>query len=980
MPSSSDEPVSFGAIAPALAGEDPTAIGTPRFASSLEFAAGLPSRILFLHALPLIRVATTAPLTALDLPPLHESDRAAVVFAQWEQAWAADAAAHGGKPSVNRTLWKLHGSTYFKALAQTSVGVGMMFAPPFCLKHIISSLQPGGDDAVGYVWCVGLFCCGTVQAIMTQQGVHSCFRLAMHVKTQLVLAVYRKTFSASQRTRVLHSTGETVNLMSVDAQRFPDSFPIFLWGFLAPVILAVALTWLSDVIGGVALGSSVAIIVPFVVTMIMVGKASGGMAKKMQRFKDQRVKLSSDAIAGIRIVKYYGWEQAVIERIRSARAQEMTVTRAIAVCKGVTSSLGSCIPMLLSASMFVLFSYHTGRDIEAKQAAMTIVLVNTIKMPMHLLPLSIIVLVMTLVSLRRIQDYLTGSEAQADGFDVVDDLDGGTPQLQIVKGVFSWGTEAEPNAAASASAGDGADAGPSISTSANADARTEFRLRLSLSVGGPRLIGVIGAVGNGKSSIFSAILGEMTLRGGSVKRRGRVAMCEQVSWICNATVRDNILFGRPFDKQWYGKVLHAAALEDDLAILVSGDATEIGERGINLSGGQKARVALARAMYSDADVYMLDDVLSAVDVHVGAHIFQHGVLGLLKNKLVVFATNQLHLLADFDEVLLLKDGEVCAQGRADELEGSSDAFRELMQEYNRQLATKETEVDAAPASTADSAAVEAAPEVVETDRLKRTDGGEDSPAPGSKHAGAQSAAQLEKGKIVSVETKETGAVSSSVWRRYYDALGHTSFWLTTGSLALGLSSMVVADIWVGTVWASKSGGLTQQQYMRVFLCIIFGSMCLMAFSLWRTNTMSVAAAARIFDQMLRNVFYLPLGFFESVPSGRIINRFSSDTDKIDQLLPQNLEAVLKQYGFGLVILLFIISSLPPIIVILVPLAWVYYKVSQLYRPCARDNQRLEALSRSPIFNRFQVRGAAHVRCPRFTTSATGHWLAALLTH
>ena len=201
-------------------------------------------------------------------------------------------------------------------------------------------------------------------------------------------------------------------------------------------------------------------------------------------------------------------------------------------------------------------------------------------------------------------------------------------------------------------------------------------------------MGLVGAVGDGKSSTLAALLGEMTLRRGTVKRRGSLAMCEQVPWICNTTVRENILFGRAFDAARYAQVLHAAALTDDLSILVSGDATEIGERGINLSGGQKARIALARAFYTDADIYFLDDVLSAVDVHVGAHIFEHGVRGLLRGKLVVFATNQLHLLPSFDEVLFLKAGAVCARGRAEELEKSCAPFCALMHEYDQQLATK----------------------------------------------------------------------------------------------------------------------------------------------------------------------------------------------------------------------------------------------------------------------------------------------------
>jgi len=326
-----DQALAAPAAPSAAPAEAPPSSAAPlsarRFAASLEFGGSALSRVLFSNIVPLIRAAAAAPLTVLDLPPLDaRRDGAVPLMARWERAWAADAAhaaPSGGRPSVTRTLWALHRAAYFRALALAGYGISMQFAPPFCLKQIIASLQPGGDTLAGYGWCGVLFVLGVSGTLATQHGVHVAFRLAMHVKTQLVLAIYRKTFVASQRTRVLHSTGETVNLMSVDAQRFADSFPIFLWGVMAPVLIVVSLTWLSDEVGGTALGGAFGIILPFIVVMVLVGKASGGYTKAMQRFKDERVKLSSDAIAGIRVVKYYGWEQSVVDKIRAVRAQEV---------------------------------------------------------------------------------------------------------------------------------------------------------------------------------------------------------------------------------------------------------------------------------------------------------------------------------------------------------------------------------------------------------------------------------------------------------------------------------------------------------------------------------------------------------------------------------------------------------------------------------------------------------------------------------
>ena len=771
-----EEPLSTAALGQQLAASPPRA--ETRFASSVEFGGTVLKRVFFVNIMPLIKAAARAPLTVLDLPPLDARDEAATVFKAWEAAWAADAATAAASqptapPSVTRVLWALHGATYFKSLALAGCGFSMQFAPPFCLRRIITSLQPGGEAVLGYAWCAALFCCGVFGTICTQHGVHCAFRLAMHVKTQLVLAIYRKTFRASQRTRVMHSQGETVNLMSVDAQRFADSFPIFLWGVMAPGVIIVSLTWLSTEVGGTALGGSFCVILPFIMAMVLVGKHSGGMVKQMQRLKDERVKVSSDAIAGIRVVKYYGWEQSVVDKVRAVRREEMKTTRAIAMCKGVTGALGMTIPSILSAAMFTIYSLHSGRDIEAKQAAMTIVLVNVVKMPLHILPLAIIVGVMTIVSLRRINTYLNGSEACMDGFDVDEAVDRGPADalIEVPSGtVFSWeqgegdgdseskdeskGKEGKGRGTGRDQAKDSIEADGERSAEGGATAaqlHAPFRLELELRLQGPQLVGLVGAVGDGKSSTLAALLGEMTLSSGTVKRRGRLAMCEQVPWICNATVRENILFGRTFDAARYAEALHAAALDDDISILVSGDATEIGERGINLSGGQKARVALARAFYTDADIYFLDDVLSAVDVHVGAHIFEHGIRGLLRGKLVVFATNQLHLLPSFDEVLFLKAGAVCARGRAEELEKSCAPFGALMHEYNQQLATKEAAAHESEDAAEDGAEDVGAGGVVARESDGGGAGGGEVLPPAlvrkNEHTGEQTAAQLDKGKI-----------------------------------------------------------------------------------------------------------------------------------------------------------------------------------------------------------------------------------------
>jgi ABC-type multidrug transport system fused ATPase/permease subunit len=654
-------------------------------------------------------------------------------------------------------------------------------------------------------------------------------------------------------------------------------------------------------------------------------------------------------------------------------------------------------------------------------------------------------------------------------------------------------------------------------TATASDAKAPYFLKgLSISVQGPRLIGVCGRVGSGKSSLFAAALAEMQMApGGRVAVNGRVALCTQVAWIANATVRENILFGRDWDARWYKQVLHACALEADLAILVAGDETEIGERGINLSGGQKARVALARAIYSRADVYLMDDVLSAVDSHVARHIFEECVLKLLADKLVVFATNQLHILPHFDDIWYLQDGEIVARGVYNDVLAANDSFRSLVAEFESEVGTQQTnkhthkhtkqnnphvllksaqrcecrsppclhsisltlytlvghaisplpqqaKVKARGDDGAASDATKAADAVVgvaaeknpaadntttggkaligkvlivdnsvsKTDdrhthglgmqidaTLKVTFVGEGGQAIGggiekgdvitkmgdeifvsghqtdveavaaltaAKAAGkdivvefnggvavpasadnttaaaaaaaADAADRIErkaKGKIVSEETRESGTVDREIWMRYYGAMGKCSFKSAVAVNLLALAVTIFADNWVGVIWAVDAFDTEESFYRNWFILLVFIALVTSCIAAVLVQLVGLMGAANIFKGMLNTVFYLPLSFFESVPSGRVINRFSRDTDLIDQLLPMNLENVLRMFGFGFCILSFIVSSFPPFFIFLIPVTWIYYQVAQFYRPSARDCQRLESVTRSPIFNRFQ---------------------------
>lgn len=209
------------------------------------------------------------------------------------------------------------------------------------------------------------------------------------------------------------------------------------------------------------------------------------------------------------------------------------------------------------------------------------------------------------------------------------------------------------------------------------------------------LCAVVGTVGSGKSSVVQALLGEMDKISGKVNTLGSVAYVPQQAWIQNATVRDNILFGKPYDAKKYNRVVNACALKPDFAMLSGGDQTEIGEKGINLSGGQKQRISMARAVYSDADIYLLDDPLSAVDSHVGKHIFDKviGPHGLLGNKTRVLVTHGITFLPQTDNIYVMKDGTFSENGTYEELLQQKGAFADFIIEHLQENIQELDELD-----------------------------------------------------------------------------------------------------------------------------------------------------------------------------------------------------------------------------------------------------------------------------------------------
>jgi ABC-type multidrug transport system fused ATPase/permease subunit len=506
------------------------------------------------------------------------------------------------------------------------------------------------------------------------------------------------------------SNGRIVTLMSVDTSRIDRACGWFHMSWSTPLGLVVTTVLL---LVNLSYSALVGLGLFFTATPIMtyVVKAMLKRRGKINKDTDQRTSLMQEALQAIRFIKYYAWEDGFLVRLDAVRQREIRGIRYLLSLRNGAVSMGGTIPIFASMLTFITFSL-TGHALQPAAVFSSLALFNQLRLPLILFPTIVGMISDAMKALERLEDFLSAEDsAEEDVDETLDDL-----ALEIRDASFTWeqstppdptaglvkgrkpggkpgGDKATTAAKETTKGGAGAKFAESAARNARKNERPPFTLNnIDLRVKPNELIAVVGTVGSGKTSLLSALAGEMRRTSGSSKTKGRRAFCTQIAWIQNATIRDNITFGQEFIEEKYDRIIKACSLDHDLQILPHGSFTEIGERGINLSGGQKQRVSLARAIYFDADLVLLDDPLGAVDAHVGEHIMEHAICGLLKDKCRVLVTHQLHFVPRCDRIVIMDKGKAVACDTFENLMVTNAMFQQMMADVNTTKNEKQEEV------------------------------------------------------------------------------------------------------------------------------------------------------------------------------------------------------------------------------------------------------------------------------------------------
>jgi ATP-binding cassette, subfamily C (CFTR/MRP), member 1 len=768
------------------------------------------------------------------------------------------------------------------------------------------------------------------------------------------------------------SNGKIVNLMSVDTYRVDQASGMFHLLWTSPIQVVIVLVVLCINIGYSAL-SGYALLLMALPALTVSIKSLFVRRKGINKITDQRVSLTQEILGSVRFVKFFGWETSFLERLKELRKREIRAIQVLLAIRNAINAASMSMPIFASMLSFITYSL-TNHGLAPARIFSSLALFNSLRMPLNLLPLVIGQVTDATTSLGRIQEFLLAEE-QTD--DVIWDEEM-EPAVDVQNASFTWERtssrdndkpagfqsrkelmEAKMEAkAAKKLAKKNAKADKKASQTSlpsDDDANSEktqiepFKLQnMNFSVGRNELLAVIGTVGSGKTSLLAALAGDMRKTGGKVKMGATRAFCPQYAWIQNSTLKENILFGKPYKTKWYNQVIDACALRPDLEILPAGDATEIGERGITVSGGQKQRLNIARAIYFDADIILMDDPLSAVDAHVGRHIMDEAICGIMKDKCRILATHQLHVLNRCDRIIWMQEGRIQAIDTFNNLMHDSIDFQKLM------------------ATTAQEEIVEEKSRPEDEDEIE----------------GEKKVATKSKKKVAALMQQEERAVKSvgwGVWGAYISASGS---WvmapLILVSLAMMNGSNITTSLWL-SYWTSNKFNLPEGTYIGIYVALGFVQCALMyTFSTLLSIAGTNASKAMLQSAMAR-VLRAPMSFFDTTPLGRITNRFSKDVDSMDNSLTDAMRMYFLTLGMILSVFALIIAYYHYYAIALGPLFVFFIFASSYYRASAREIKRHEAVLRSTVFARFSesISGVASIRAYGLQTYFTGRIFEAI---
>ncbi|KAI9595929.1 hypothetical protein BDF19DRAFT_422368 [Syncephalis fuscata] len=925
-------------------------------------------------------------LTEVDMPPISDDDNCRNLSDTMLDAWRIelDRVRHikGATPSLWRVLFRTLKSILLISGVMSVLVAGLKIAEAILLGQFIYFFQdPQAPNRTGYLWALALIGVTMTHACLQSQYIFPARRMGFQARTGLIAVLYRKMLRLPASSLI--SSGEAINIISNDTQCFETLAPLLHDLWIGPTESMIVIFLLCITLGWPAL-IGVGIVVISVPVNAWITRQLMFIRMGLVTHRDSRIRLLSDIFHGIELIKLSAWEEPLENEANKQRNEEMQFFLQNLKYATVLFSFFSNITNVLAISTFAVY-VAIGNELQPDIVFSSLALLNIVRLAVGTrFPAALRLLAECIVAARRIVSLLTLPENAPLSIDdsrslisdpSLNDSSVSKPIMEFRNANFTWAPLTQPLLPVKSKViANKHEMATDIPLKSNSEANNVLK-NISFDLLDEELLVVVGPVGGGKSSLCMAALQEIHAVSGNAAffttntntaGRGRIGYAQQQPFLLSGTVRDNITFGEPYDPDWFARVVEACALREDLEKLSHGDMTFVGERGITLSGGQKARVALARAIYTPADYYVFDDPLSAVDPHVARHLFDQAICGLLAGRPRLLTTHQLQFVFQCDRILVLENGEITA------LDTPSNVLATLV------------EIDATDSTNNDeqgfihqlrqymqnesSASQSASEEVKDSDSTNNEDINNIS-NDNSSHYEIASTSDTDTAKDIktegSLETnnavaedQEIGTTPLNVYWQFLRFGGSIGTVILLLLITVATQGCLLATDWYLALWSGAQPRSDASQTLEIdYTILVVVSIVL---SMGHTGFfMGICwnASRWMFRTMLHSILATSIHFFHSNPHGRVLNRFSKDQAHVDEQLPNvAFTAVMSIISIaGFVIVVCIIN--PYITIALVVLVTIFIYLRQRFARSSRQVRRIESVSRSPVYS--QLSEALH---------------------
>ncbi|KAI5960106.1 uncharacterized protein KGF55_004829 [Candida pseudojiufengensis] len=772
-----------------------------------------------------------------------------------------------------------------------------------------------------------------INGLLLNHFFHNAMICGAQSKAILTKALLMKSFKLNNDSRYKFPVGKITSLMSTDLSRIDLAigFQPLICCFPIPVIISIVILIKNM---GVAALAGIGLFIISLFICVILTSVLFKTREKVVKYTDERVSLMREILNNLKIIKFYAWEKAYKLAISKIRNKEMNHLFTIKVLRNFITAYAVTLPVLTSMISFITM-WGTNNMKSPGEVFSSLSLYAILAQAIMLLPIALATGADALIGFQRCNEFLSAQEFNEELNQILinpknqyyfknEDI-----AIKVSHADFYW--ENHHTISSKEEEKENWDSDTYDMDSTTTQGSSLGLSDVNITIKNKELVIITGPIGSGKTTLLNALAGFIKLSQGSIEKSVEILLCSS-PWIQNATIKENIIFGKPFNLKKYKQVLYACALEDDISMLPAGDRTEIGERGITLSGGQKARINLARACYTDADCLLFDDVISAVDSKVARHIVNHLFKGLLRDKTIILATHQLSILDFADKVVFVNNGSVDV-GTVNDLMIDNKDFRKLIEHGGDSQGT-----------------------------VKKSSLEEDDQDLSDLNSFNQSTQHLEKldssitGRTTSDEERATNAISWSIYKKYIELgsgkLGKFAIPIFLIFVIIATFCQVFTNTWLSFWMEKKFNNKTDSFYIIFYIIFAFLTVIFTAIEFSILAYMQDCSSNFLNLKAVNKILHTPMSYMDITPLGRILNRFTKDTDSLDNELGEQMRLFI--FPLALIIgIIILCSCYLPYFIIAVPfLIFAFIFLANFYQGSSREIKRLESTQRSLVYNNF----------------------------